>query len=132
MEYWTEKGDFVPEAFLMFILINVLKALCYIHSNGFIHQDIKPEHIYVMSGGKVKLGDFGLFKILSSPDDEIPLENGTSKYYQPPEVYQKTGTGFQADIWPLGLICLEAITGKICYKSYSLLEDDPNSYFEVR
>ena len=85
-----------------------------------------------MSGGKVKLGDFGLFKILSSDDEEIPLELGNSKFYAPPEVYQKTGTNSTADIWPLGMICLEAITGTITYKSYSLLEDDPNSYFEVR
>ena len=66
IEFWHEKGDHVPENYLLYVLFNVLKPLAYAHSLDVFHSDIKPENVFIMEDGSLKLGDFGICKVLAS------------------------------------------------------------------
>lgn len=80
-----------------------------------MHRDIKPDNILVHSDGFVKLTDFGITKQL---DDTIGLANtflGTMNYMSPERMKGKK-YNFEGDIWSLGIILVEVMTGAYPYK----------------
>lgn len=86
-------------------------ALAYLHENGFIYRDIKPENILFDNEGHVKLTDFGLAKQL----DENTMTNsfcGTPQYLAP-EVIKKEGYNHMVDWYGLGILLFELSTGNL-------------------
>ncbi|KAK1410274.1 hypothetical protein QVD17_36809 [Tagetes erecta] len=90
---------------------SVLKGLEFIHRNGFVHCDIKPENILLFSDDSVKVADFGLARRITK---EVNLEydvRGTPLYMSPETVvYGKQLPA--SDIWAVGCLVLEMLTGK--------------------
>jgi len=87
-------------------------ALAVVHARGFIHRDVKPANILIAVDGTVKLSDFGLARILR--DDRLtsgPLLMGTAPYFSPEQVHGEE-IGPASDIYALGLVLLEALTGE--------------------
>lgn len=101
------------------ILVQVLSALDYIHSQGVIHLDIKPENILIEEREDrpfAKLMDFGVAARLKS----LPQGVGGSPAYMAPELLGPSPRPEpRADLYSLGVLCLEALTGKLPF--------DPNS-----
>lgn len=92
----------------------LLKALVHIHARGIIHHDIKPSNILVPCGpgggltGVAKLTDFGI--ATSSLFPPVPSTSGTA-HYMSPEQASGTGSGAPGDVYSLGLVALECLTG---------------------
>ncbi|AYG02608.1 serine/threonine protein kinase [Gryllotalpicola protaetiae] len=91
-------------------------ALAYLHADGIIHRDLKPENILLATapGGRVttKLVDFGIAQLLG--DDRLTSEQnilGTAAYLAPEQV-MGDGAGPASDIYALGLVLLECLTGE--------------------
>ena len=92
--------------------IDVCSALQYAHSQGVFHRDIKPENILVTQEGNVKLMDFGLAKMLGQPS--ITQEGvivGTVAYVAP-EIALGKGADERSDLYSLGAVLYEAVTGR--------------------
>ncbi|MGC8895552.1 MAG: protein kinase domain-containing protein [Candidatus Bathyarchaeia archaeon] len=92
--------------------IDVCSALQYAHSQNILHRDIKPENIMITQEGNVKLMDFGLAKMLGQP--RITQEGvivGTVAYVAP-EVALGKGADARSDLYSLGAVLYEAVTGR--------------------
>ncbi len=89
------------------LLARVCDAVGYAHQRGIVHRDLKPGNILVTREGQPKLIDFG---IASHPDGQPPPGSGTPIYMAPEQV---RGTPPQAasDIYALGVVCWEVLTG---------------------
>ncbi|CAB3411289.1 unnamed protein product [Caenorhabditis bovis] len=98
----------IPEEQIWNILIDLLNAVHHLHSNDMIHDDIKPDNIFLSSHSICKLGDFGLVINLKNPNDVKSAEEGDSKYLAP-EVLNGSPSK-ASDIFSLGMTILEAAT----------------------
>lgn len=92
----------------LFILQQLSQGLCALHQQNIIHQDIKPENIYISNEGKVKLGDLGFSVTLDQADQQI---QGTPAYLAP-EVVNGSPVDFRSDLYSLGLVGYEMLTGE--------------------
>ena len=106
------------------IAISVLEALEYIHDNGVVHRDLKPENIMVDAEDKVKLIDFGIAgdagaRRLTYANFTATL--GTADYISPEQVKGKRGDG-RSDIYALGIILYEMLTGRQPFSGASPME----------
>ena len=106
------------------IAISVLEALEYIHQNGVVHRDLKPENIMVDAEDNVKLIDFGIAgdagaRRLTYANFTATL--GTADYISPEQIKGKRGDG-RSDIYALGIILYEMLTGKQPFSGSSPLE----------
>lgn len=89
----------------------VATALQYAHSSGLVHRDIKPHNIMVTPSGLVKVADFGIAKVLSEVSiSEEANTIGTAQYISPEQAQNSTITA-QTDIYSLGVVLYEAVTG---------------------
>jgi serine/threonine protein kinase len=110
-------GKPMPWQDAVHILLPVAQALEYAHEHNIIHRDIKPSNILLTEKGQPMLSDFGIAKILES--DETATLTGTgvgvgTPEYMAPE--QWTGhAGLQSDIYSLGVVFYELITGRKPY-----------------
>ncbi|KAA6353378.1 MAG: putative serine/threonine-protein kinase Nek6, partial [Streblomastix strix] len=95
----TERIERVLELFAQIIL-----ALDFIHSQGVVHRDIKPENIFIMEDGSVKLGDFGLSKMLNEKNYNTVA--GTKQYFAL-EVYIEGKMYFSTDVYAVGICIIE-------------------------
>lgn len=86
------------------------------HANGIVHRDIKPHNILVTDNGRVKVADFGIAQIMSS----VTLTNsGTivgSVHYFSPEQARGDATGAKSDIYAVGVVLYEMVTGKVPFE----------------
>jgi eukaryotic-like serine/threonine-protein kinase len=97
------------------ITIGILEALEYIHANGVVHRDLKPENIMVDSDDRIKIIDFGIASDAASR--RLTYANftptlGTPDYISPELVKGKRGDG-RADIYAVGVMLYEMLTGKL-------------------
>lgn len=106
------------------IAIAVLEALEYIHENGVVHRDLKPENIMVDDRDNIKLIDFGIAgdagaRRLTYANFTATL--GTADYISPEQIKGKRGDG-RSDIYSMGVILYEMLTGKLPFTGSSPME----------
>ena len=106
------------------ILTKVADALHYAHSQGIIHRDIKPRNIIITNEKEPKITDFGLAKEI--PDkDKLTREPGLigTPFYMAPEQFQHGLVDARTDVYSLGVVCYELLTGKLPFTGqiFSLL-----------
>ena len=96
------------------IMLQLCDAVIEVHSKNIIHRDIKPQNIYYLSDGTVKLSDFGISVLLNSPlnVNENKKVMGTVQYLAPELVYGKK-CSFQSDIYAMGITMFELLTGQV-------------------
>ena len=102
----------------------VLMTLEYLHNNLVIYRDLKPENIVISMGerGHLKLVDFGFAKKLKNIKERTHTNCGTPAYISPEVLSGASGHGYEADIWSLGVLMVEIVSGQTPFAGESTQE----------
>lgn len=114
---------FTPEAALK-IIPPLCDALQFAHDRGIVHRDIKPENLLLDKGGRLKIADFGIAKILGktegggdsstiAPENATQSAVGTPGYSAPEQKTDPQRVDSRADIYSLGVVFYEMLTGEL-------------------
>jgi serine/threonine protein kinase len=102
------------------IFHSVVEAIGYVHTNGILHRDIKSNNIKINSKGEVKLLDFGIAKGDTSPQlTAAGAVIGTLQYLSPEQVLGGQADE-RSDIWALGVLLYEMVSGKVPFDATTL------------
>ena len=71
LQDYVKKHKSMGDDFLWYVLIQMLDALASIHDKNIIHRDVKPHNIFVTRSGRVKVGDFGVSRVVEGGVDEL-------------------------------------------------------------
>lgn len=118
------RAKILEEIHKQFIIYQLLKALKYVHSADLIHRDLKPSNILIDSECHVKVGDFGLARSVNSEDDGNAklTDYVATRWYRAPEILLGSTKYTKAvDMWSVGCILAELITGKPLFPGTSTL-----------
>ena len=122
------------------IVIQIAEGLKAIHDKGLVHRDIKSDNIRITGTDQVKIMDFGLVKSIKTRNKfSEELSTGGTIAYMSPEQIRGTNVDHRSDIWSLGIVFFEMITGNLPFSSkktnqaviYSILDEEPESIREI-
>ncbi len=124
----------LPRAEVVAVTRQILQGLAEAHQHGIIHRDIKPANILITTDGVVKIIDFGLAKLAGrSRRTSTGTILGTAAYLSP-EQARGEEVDHRTDLWSLGVVILEMLTGRTPFAGdheqaviYSILHRDPDS-----
>ena len=111
----------LTETEVQFFLRQICEGVCYIHQRGIVHRDLKLGNMFLTSSYTVKIGDFGLATSACSVSNANGSYSlcGTPNYIAP-EVLQKRGHGFEADVWAIGCMTFAMLCGTPPFETKSL------------
>jgi NIMA (never in mitosis gene a)-related kinase 1/4/5 len=107
----AQRGRLFSENEILDIFVQICLAIKHVHDRKVLHRDIKGQNIFLMKNGMIKLGDFGISKVLNSTMDKARTMVGTP-YYLSPEIVEGKPYSFKSDVWSLGVLLYELCTLK--------------------
>ena len=114
-------GIYLKEDIILNWFVQLCFALKYLHEKKIIHRDLKLSNVFLCSSGDVKLGDFGIAKILNSREEFAKTLVGTP-YYLSPEICMKKKYNSKSDIWSLGCVLFECMFLKHAFEGNNIGE----------
>ena len=105
----------LPEREILYYASQILSALDYIHSKSIIHCDIKPQNIILLQNGSIKVADFGISRLnsmIDAKEEKSDVAVGTVYYVSPEQAQGKTPKK-ASDLYSLGVMLYELITGTL-------------------
>jgi tetratricopeptide (TPR) repeat protein len=116
----------------------ILDALARLHAEGIVHRDLKPENIIVTDGGTAKLMDFGIAHMSASGTLTVDGATLGTAHYMSPEQVQGKKVDARSDLFSIGSVLYELITGEAAFPGehplaamYSIRHDSPNALAEA-
>ena len=94
------------------IALELGAALAYVHARGVVHRDVKPSNILFDEHGRARLADFGIARLADSSHLTAPATSMGTAAYMAPEQVEGGDVGPPADVYALGLVLLECLTGQ--------------------
>ena len=104
------------------IMLQLTAGIACAHDSYIIHRDIKPQNVMILEDGRVKITDFGIAMALNN--HELTQTNSVmgSVHYLPPEQASGSGSTIKSDIYSLGILMFELLTGKVPFKGENAVE----------
>ncbi|HEX9092534.1 MAG TPA: serine/threonine-protein kinase, partial [Coriobacteriia bacterium] len=93
------------------VLAPVLAAVAFAHDNGVLHLDLKPDNVLITRDGRVKVADFGVASLTNAAGQAISA--GGTLGYMPPEQLRGETVDARTDVWALGAVTYETLTGTV-------------------
>lgn len=109
-----DEGRIHPDIALR-MTIRILAAVDHAHRNGIVHRDIKPQNILVDKEGRIKVADFGIARLKASQTTNVDNDGSAmgSVHYLSPEQAKGEVTDEQSDLYSVGVVMYEMLTGKV-------------------
>lgn len=121
-EYISKKSGLIVEEKAYPMMTEILDAFSYAHKRGIIHRDIKPSNIFLDKEGHIKILDFGIAQIMSEVNKTQGGQSmGTPAYMSPEQVYGQN-LDQRSDIYSLGVLFHQMLTGRAPYDSTTMSE----------
>merc|ERR1719456_725144 len=108
-----------PEGTIMRWFTQPLLALKFIHDKHILHRDLKSQNFFLTTSGKLKIGDFGIAKVLDNTAACAQTTIGTP-YYLSPEICQERPYSWASDMWSLGCVLYECCCLKVPFDASNL------------
>ena len=117
-----DQGSFLDLAQARHVGIETARALDYAHRRGFVHRDIKPANLLFDDEGTVRIADFGLARALAEAAWTEPAGAvlGTARYASPEQAQGSVLDG-RSDVYSLGLVIIESVTGRLPFTADTTL-----------
>jgi len=114
-------GDLFPEELVLLWFVQLSLALKHLHDRRILHRDLKTQNIFLtgQKSGTVKLGDFGIARVLQHTQDCAKTAIGTP-YYLSPEICREQPYNYKSDIWSLGCVLFELATLQHAFDAQSM------------
>jgi len=119
LDRYCKKGSLLPIRKILDIIAQTADALEYAHRNGVIHRDIKPANIMLLRNGRIKVTDFGIAKSMSSSKTKSGIILGTPNYMSPEQI-MAGNIDARSDIFSLGVVFFQLLTGELPFKGGNL------------
>lgn len=117
-EYIDQQGPLEWKEAIHFTL-QILRALQHAHDKGIVHRDIKPQNIMLLQNGAIKVTDFGIARFARSEVKTITDRAIGSVHYISPEQAMGDNTDEKSDIYSVGVMLFEMLTGKLPFEADS-------------
>ncbi len=119
-QYMQKRGRLTWKEALHFSM-QITKGLSHAHSRGIIHRDIKPHNIMILRDGSVKVADFGIARLQSSIESDMSITKDAigSVHYISPEQAKGEVVDTRTDIYSLGVVMYEMLTGRLPFEGDS-------------
>ncbi len=118
MSKYVKKKNLLPMRKVIDYVADIADALDYAHQQGVVHRDIKPANIMLIKSGVVKVTDFGIARITASSQTQTGVVKGTPHYMSPEQISGEKVDG-RSDIFSLGVMLFQLLTGDIPFKGDS-------------
>lgn len=116
----SERRDGLPEQRTLHLFGQIADAVAYAHSKGVVHQDIRPGNILLADDGeRPVLIDFGMLGVLSGDEQSTAEYSPRAPLYMSPEQAAGGEVGSQSDVYSLGILLYEMVTGDVPFKGSS-------------
>ena len=117
-EYMELQGKLLWKDAVHFLL-QILKALAHAHDKGIVHRDIKPQNVMLLPDGSIKITDFGIARFARSESRTLTDRAIGSVHYISPEQARGGHTDQRADIYSIGVMLFEMLTGQLPFDADS-------------
>ena len=118
-DFITKKNGLIVEERAYPMMSQILDAFAYAHLRGIVHRDIKPSNIFISKEGQIKVLDFGIAHILSDANESREVGRGSLIYMSPEQVHGQK-LDIRSDIYSLGVVFYQMLTGRVPYDLNSL------------
>ena len=137
-EYLNERGGKLTSRETVHFISKILKALDHAHHSGVVHRDIKPQTIMLLDNGQLRMMDFGIARISRAENQLTGGKAMGSVHYISPEQAKGDETDFTSDIYSVGVMMYEMLSGHLPFDADDVVEvaikqisDKPQSLQEL-
>ncbi len=113
LKEYIEKRGVIDWNEALFFIIQILRALQHAHDKGVVHRDVKPQNIMLLENGTIKVADFGIARFSHSESRTVTEKAIGSVHYISPEQAKGEFTDEKADIYSVGIMLYEMLTGRL-------------------
>ncbi len=113
LKEYIEKRGAIDWNEALFFIIQILRALQHAHDKGVVHRDVKPQNIMLLENGTIKVADFGIARFSHSESRTVTEKAIGSVHYISPEQAKGELTDEKADIYSVGIMLYEMLTGQL-------------------
>lgn len=117
LKEYIEKKGVIDWNEALFFIIQILRALQHAHDKGVVHRDVKPQNIMLLENGTIKVADFGIARFSHSESRTVTEKAIGSVHYISPEQAKGELTDEKADIYSVGIMLYEMLTGRLPFDS---------------
>ncbi len=119
LKQYIEKQQSLRWKDAVYLTIQVLRALQHAHDKGIVHRDVKPQNIMLLADGTIKVTDFGIARFARSEHKTMTDKAIGSVHYISPEQARGEATDEKADIYSVGVMLYEMLTGRLPFEADS-------------